>query len=466
MKNFPLTTAVAILLCCNLHAQHMPEPELKFNAQYNPTRLVHSILPFDGIVPYLPFDTSFVESQMISSEDGVHFIPKINFFFRPENTNNYKEAGLPIDTGHLNFYLRGDIGGKITLPKDIDMVFNLQSYGVYTRSLGPLDPNLSLYEAYVDMKSLDKRDRLSLRFGRMSLGKYGTEMLIGNDDFIKGRSFESVRLRYKTDRSTNDVMWVQLYQPAPDTAGFEWNHPIFLATLNTFNFSEVFNLDVNLPYIIDQYNSGFRTSVLMPDVRLFGQTGGIRYSAELIYQTGITRGVVADDKLGNLNAFAAEGSLGYYTTGDKFGVDLTYYRASGDDTPGDADIKSYNVLWQNEHRRFGFIDVFKGSNVQATTLHVNLRAGERFDTGLHGVMANVLEQSDRSTGIAVPGFGPIDTESTSIGIGGDWYLNYYLSHHLNMQLSASVFSPGDYFTEVSGLDKTMYRLYLLLALRV
>ena len=215
------------------------------------------------------------------------------------------------------------------------------------------------------MKSLDKRDRFSLRFGRMSLGKYGTEMLIGNDDFIKGRSFESVRLRYKADRSTSDVMWVQLYQPAPDTAGFEWNHPIFLATLNTFNFSEVFNLDVNLPYIIDQYNSGFRTSVLMPDVRLFGQTGGIRYSAELIYQTGITRGVVADDKLGNLNAFAAEGSLGFYTTDDKFGVDLTYYRASGDDTPGDADIKSYNVLWQNEHRRFGFIDVFKGSNVQA-----------------------------------------------------------------------------------------------------
>ncbi len=426
----------------------------------------HSVLPVDGIIQYLPIDTTYLNNPEKMGTGKVQFTPLVNFFFRPEGTFNYKEAGLPIDTGHLNFYLRGDFGGKISLPKNIDMVFNLQSYGVYTRALGPLDPNLSLYEAYVDMKKLDRNGRLSLRFGRMCLGKYGTEILVGDDDFIKGRSFESVRLRYKRDRWTSDVMWVQLYQAAPPAANFDWNHPIFLATFNTFNFSNAVNFDVNLPYIIDQYNSGFRTSVFMPDVRFFGRVSSIRYSAEFILQTGSAVGILDETIEGSVNAYAAEVSAGYAPENSKISFDLTYYLGSGDDDPTDTDIKSYNVLWQNEHRRFGYIDAFKGSNVQAATLHFDWKIGRLVSTGVHGVFASVIEQNDRSSGIAVGPINELGTSSTSIGMGGDWYLNYYYNHNLNFQFSASAFSPGDYFTNVSGLDKTMVRLYLMMALRI
>jgi hypothetical protein len=58
------------------------------------------------------------------------------------------------------------------LPKNIDLVFNLQSYGTYTRSLGPLDPNIKLYEGYVDMKKLDKNGKMSLRFGTHGLSAF------------------------------------------------------------------------------------------------------------------------------------------------------------------------------------------------------------------------------------------------------------------------------------------------------
>lgn len=426
----------------------------------------HSILPIDGVIEYLPKD-SVDNSVMPEGSAKIRFNPTVNFFFRPEFTSNYKEAGLPIDTGQLNFYLRGDIGARISLPKNIDMVVNLQSYGLYTRSLGPLDPDMSLYEAYVDMKSLDRAGRMGLKIGRMSIGKYGTELLVGDDDFIKGRSFESVRYTYRNARWKSDNMWVQLYQAAPDTVNFDWNHPIFLGTFNTFMISEGFNIDVNLPYLIDQYNSGFRTSVLMPDVRLFGNSGNLRYSAEMIYQTGLTRGVVADEKLGNVNAYAMEAGLGYYTSDDKFGIDVSYYRASGDDDPTDADINSYNVLWQNEHRRFGYIDAFKGSNLQAATLHLNWRIKDELDLGVHGVYASVLEQVDRSTAVAtLPSLQNLGTESTALGIGGDLYLNYYLSQQVNVQLSASLFSPGEYFTAVNGIDDMLVRVYGVLALRI
>ncbi len=432
----------------------------------NPDDVVHSVLPADGVIPYLPYDSAYTAEEPSLSSRKVQFTPLVYFFFRPESTINYKEAGMPEDTGQLNFYLRGDIGGKLSLPKNIDMVVNLQSYGLYTRSLGPLDPNLSLYEAYVDMKKLDRAGKLSLRFGRMSLGKYGNEIIVGDDDFIKGRSFESVRLRYKTNRSTSDLMWVQLYQAAPDAANFDWNHPIFLGNFNTFKLSEGVNLDANLIYIIDQYNSGFRTSVFMPNVRVFGQSGNLKYSAEAILQTGSAKGILNDNVEGSVSAHAIEVGAGYASDDDKILADIAYYRASGDDNPTDDEIKSYNVLWQNEHRRFGYIDAFKGSNLQAFTFHLNWNVGPLVATGIHAVYASVLEQQDRSPGIATGPVNNLNTESKNIGVGGDAYINYYFSPNLNMQLSASVFSPGDYFTAVNGIDDTMVRMYLLLALRI
>jgi hypothetical protein len=205
----------------------------------------------------------------------------------------------------------------------------------------------------------------------------------------------------------------------------------------------------------------------MPDVRVFGQVSGFRYSAEFIYQVGTTEGIVTKDAKGKVNAYAAEVSAGIFSNDQKVGLDLSYYRASGDDQPGDINIKSYNVLWQNNHRRFGTIDAFKGSNVQAGTLHLNWNIGRLVATGIHGVYANVLEPKDRSTSIATkPSLNALETTSKSIGYGGDWYLNYYFSHHLNMQFAAAVFKPGEYFTEVSGLDRAMLRMYIMLAARL
>ena len=315
---------------------------------------------------------------------------------------------------------------------------------------------------------------MSLRFGRMDIGVYGTEIIVGNNAFGNGRSFESVRYIYKTQKWQSDLMWVQLYQEAPDSANFDWNHPIFLGTFNKFNFSPSINLDANLPFIIDQYNSGYRTTVFMPDIRLHGHLSNFRYSAEYILQTGTAKGILNENITGTVNSYAAEVSAGFATSDNKLQIDLAYYRASGDDNTADGDIKSYNVLWQNEHRRFGYIDAFKGSNVQATTLHLDWQIGRLISTGFHGVIANVLELKDRSTGIATVPLGPITTTSTSIGSGGDVYLHYYYNHNLNFQLSVSMFSPGEYFTAVNGLDengdpnidKTMTRLYLMMALKI
>ncbi len=430
------------------------------------TEKLNSTLPQDGVIPYLPLDSTYFRTETGISIGKVHFKPTVNFYFRPEGTVNYKGATMPEDTGHLNFYLRADFGGRLSLPKNIDMVLNIQSNGIYTRSFGPLDRTVSLFEAYVDMKKLDKDGKLSLRVGRMSIGRTGNELLIGDNGFGTGRSFESVRFQYHTPHSNHEVLWAQLYQEAPDSVNFDWNHPIFLATLNTFHFSPAVNLDANMPYIIDQYNSGYRTSVFMPGVRLFGAINNFQYNAEFIYQTGTGHGIVTDAATCKVNASVMELAAGYLLSDKKLLIDFTYYRGSGDDQPNDNELKSYNYLWQNEHRRFGHIDAFKGSNVQAGTIHLDWKIGRLVATGIYGVYAEVLEPLDNSTGVATVPLSSITTTSKSLGYGGDWYVNYFYNHYLNVQLSTSVFSPGEYFTAASGIDKTMFRFFLIMTLKI
>lgn len=111
---------------CLLALVLLMQVTLSLNAQ-NANEAAHSILPADGIIQYLPKDITAATTPAILSTNKLQFTPQINFYFLPEGTLNYKGAGLAVDTGHLNFYLRGDFGAKLSLPKNVDMVFSLQS---------------------------------------------------------------------------------------------------------------------------------------------------------------------------------------------------------------------------------------------------------------------------------------------------------------------------------------------------
>ena len=108
MKNVSLSLFLVLsVFAGNVNAQ-MIEPTMTDDS----TSVAHSILPVDGIITYLPHDSMYTTDHISSSAGKIRFTPLVNFFFRPEGTFDYKEAGMPIDTGQLNFYLRGDFGGN------------------------------------------------------------------------------------------------------------------------------------------------------------------------------------------------------------------------------------------------------------------------------------------------------------------------------------------------------------------
>ncbi len=426
-----------------------------------------SILPSDNPLEYQPKHDSVPFGSFGKAGGKLKFTPLVNFFFRPEFTYNYKEAGQPIDTSYFNFYLRTDLGFRLSIPKNIHFVANLQAYGTYTTIIGPLDKTLGLYEAYMDARNM-RNSPFSFRFGRMNLGKYGTEMLVGDDDFIRGRSFESWRLRYETQKVTSDLMWVQLYTFTNDTIfGGAWHHPVFFSAFNTVRIKDEINLDINLPFMVDQYIGPWRTYTLMPDLRLHGNVKGFRYSGEFIYQGGWTKNYLQADRKGSVQAFATELNLGYRHNKGKWSADLSYYYASGDDNESDNTIKSFNTLWQNEHRRFGHIDAFKGSNIQAATLHLNYRVIKEIDMGIHALYARVNEPTDKSPGLStLANINRLNTENRNIGYGGDYYINYYLMDFFALQVSVSAFMPGAYTTEINRIGAPMVRAYILACVKI
>jgi hypothetical protein len=97
VKNTKITWKVCLLALVLLM-----QVFLSLNAQ-NTNEAAHSILPADGIIQYLPKDTTAATTPAILSTNKLQFTPQINFYFLPEGTLNYKGAGLAVDTGHRSF---------------------------------------------------------------------------------------------------------------------------------------------------------------------------------------------------------------------------------------------------------------------------------------------------------------------------------------------------------------------------
>ena len=60
----------------------------------NSNEAPHSVLPADGVIEYLPKDSAYFQDDVKLSTGKISFDPSVYFFFRPESTINYKEAGI------------------------------------------------------------------------------------------------------------------------------------------------------------------------------------------------------------------------------------------------------------------------------------------------------------------------------------------------------------------------------------
>jgi stearoyl-CoA desaturase (delta-9 desaturase) len=456
-----------------MHANHHRRPHLFNPSVWDPAKLgpqAHvdrATAPIRALLALLFFLIP-ATAHAVEVVGDTGFVKKVDvfgrFFIRPDVRNNDTDFNSAASDTGFYFALRGNLGVAVSLPLDVRAVINLQNYGFYSLKLGPLDDTVRLYEAFVELRNIGGTP-FSYQIGRIELGKYGTELLIGNRDFDQGFSFESWRLRYEVEHIRSDWMWVQQYQTVGTEMSPVLKHPVVLMTYNTFNLLDELSLDAYFIALIARHFEGFQTTTLTAGGRAFGNVDQLDYTAELAYQFGpATR----DDGMGtgHVRAYAFEARAGYRL------VDLplrpriaaSFYRASGDHDPSDSVVGSFNLLWQNDHARFGNADRFLGSNLQVIkgTLSVDL-AEANGDTvlGANGYYATVPEVLDRSNGVLDTTLAPTLRADAShyLGWGADVFLNYNYSPNMLIAVDGSVFVPGDYIHDNIGAKSVVLRTY-------
>ncbi|MDP2307949.1 MAG: alginate export family protein [Pseudomonadota bacterium] len=395
-------------------------------------------------------------------------------FFRPELTQNLSDYDSDAADIGFVFALRGNLGVAASLPLDVDVVVDLNSYGLYALLLdaGPLDPEVRLYRGYVEARDLGNTP-LDLRVGRAEVGTYGTGMLLSTDDFNDGFSLEGLRLRWDTDRVVLDIMWNQLYAdltPAPDATVEEWGHPVLVGTHNTVRVSPGLSVDAYFWWMVYRPFAGYRaTQTYVPGLRASGAGAGFDYSVEGTLQMGSAAGfngteadADAEVAAGNqdaLFAYAVEPRVGYTLGRVRLGA--RYYRASGDADATDEKVGTFNHMWQDPHGRFGNLDHFVGSNIQFEGVEATWRLAD-------GARASSLRSTAYALQAVEPGdnahgafdVAPATDAGTALGVGADVSYRYLYSENLSFEFNVSAFQPGRYVTSTVGTGDTMFRAYI------
>ena len=414
---------------------------------------------------FLIFSSPFVNAQE-DNKAGTFSIDGY-FFFRPDLDFNHGNPDFFIGNKAFNFFLRSDLGVDYFLSKNVRIRTSIQSFGVYTLDDGPLDAQLRVFEAFAEMKDIGG-SKLDLKFGRFTLGDYGTGMLIGDQDWYKGRTFDAVKLSYNPGKLKSDLIWLQLYQLSDQLDG--WNHPVLFLQHNHYKFSQARLLDAYVYFLVDKHVGPYRSYTLMPGLRFSDKTRALRFYAEINPQTGWLDPGIDNDTIGggSIFAYGAEAGISYlFSAKKKTEIGLHYYISSGDDDLQDNQLKTYNSFWQEEHQRFGNIDLWLGSNIQAFTLGFRTKLNANFSYGVNLVQAAVLVAGDPSPGLLKANV--ITTTNpdagTNIGFGGDIYCKYKYSDELKFIFNYSLFNPGDYILDNGGKDAFIMRLYAMCVAR-
>lgn len=384
-------------------------------------------------------------------------------YFRPELGLNRHDYDFGATDTDFIFTLRTNTGLKVDLKNDIYMVVDLQSYGTYNLQNGPLDPSIKLYQGYLDFVDIGGSP-WDIRVGRAELDQYGDGMLIAPDRFYDGFSLEQARARYDTEKVVLNIAWHQLYAAGVSDTGEEtWRNPVLFGTHDTVFIDPSFSVDAYWWWLVSKPFMGFVTQTYNVGGRVFGTVGEsvtLDYSAEGVWQTGTAKLLTDTSVTANINASAVNPKVGLGTGPLHFG--LEYYRASGDDDLSDGVIRSFNLMWQDPHGRFGNLDRYLGSNIQSgiVSAEVALGGGEMAGhLGINGVALSVLAVGDPNAGVFEDGAAPRPNAPTAIGKGGDLWWYQPINRQVQWDMNVSLLKPGALVADTAGHSDLLFRTY-------
>lgn len=369
---------------------------------------------------------------------------------RPEYQGKYADPGnYSADQGDF-ISSRVRLGARLKIDEEVAARIDFQTNHLYGQTAVVKD-GVRLYQGFIDFSPPQKR--WSLKLGRQCLGAMGSELLVGNDDFGPGISFDAVRINHESPRRAFTAWFSQ----RSETGSLGADDSAFSGMWLTLTPSTAANFDV---YALSNRNIPrgvfLRESLVTAGARMHGSwTGALSpgYSLEGVRQFGSSGS-------GSIGAWAVEAS-GEITLDlpAKPRARLMYGAASGDAAPRDENDRTFNPLFQDIHPRYGDADLFTLSNMRIVNPKIEFFPASRFSFGTQAVFAAVQEPADI---ISPANFGAGTNPSAGKFVGSEYdlFFNYKRSKNLTFSFAWARFFPGAYVKDNLRTSSPSDRFYI------
>lgn len=392
--------------------------------------------------------------------------------------------------GVLNRYV-GGLGGPVGEPAD-------PKHLEIVRVLNDIDGDgVFVYQGYIEAAHIGD-SIFSMRFGRQEMA-YGTEWLLGNQDWYDGQTFDGIKGIFEfTDNHRLDLFWAKLAErdttidsaigsPALNQGGDDSDLYGAYFTANQLGGSSIgmdayvigLSDDANIVWNvyaeddgIDGYdafnflsiegNRSFLDS-WWAGVRFFREREhGFTFSAEATYQFGSIETNLDndgdfdfnDDDSLSIGAWGLETFFAYTwdtPTNPSIKGGLTYATGSDIDDYESGDSATFFTPAGEIHPRLGMMDLVDASNVLAINLGY-AGSANRHSWGVdlwhfeHDEVDPFVEGQVVDNTLYEDGFDLSD----EIGQELDLWYNYQYSEHMVAQFAISYFNAGGYFEDLNN----------------
>lgn len=324
---------------------------------------------------------------------------------------------------------------------------------------------LDLHNAFVEFEVPAGDERaLGVRLGRQGL-LFGKQRLVSHLPWANSqRSWDGARLTLETGGWNIDAFYTR-FVPTEKYGFNDWaSGSDFWGVYATGQLGEGKSVGLDLYYLglsndgpVTVNGTSGEESRYTVGSRVFGKFGdsGFDYDAEAAYQFG-------EIGSADVSAFMLAAQLGYTVTDAGWeprvfvGVDL----ASGDDSPGDGDVETFNQLFPLGHAYFGQMDFIGRQNITDLSLGMTVKPTDRLTLSgqLHHFVRTSGDDSVYNAGGGVlratsPG------ASDEVGQEIDFKATYAVDRHLTLEAGYSHFFAGDYLSD-TGTDEDVDFYYL------
>jgi hypothetical protein len=311
---------------------------------------------------------------------------------------------------------------------------------------GSLGDDINLYQGFLELQKIGGSS-FSVRLGRQE-HTYGTELLMGDNDFYAGLAFDGGRGWWSTDRYDVNLFYYKVleenvFQDFGFVDGESADKNFFGGTLDWKVSEKAGTFGAYLLRFQDLDSNDAWWDVGARFAKMPSKDTRFDWNVELVFQNG-------EESTGSLDikGFAAEGWFGYtFGNGPRHRVHVGGLIASGDDDPTDTDEEDFIPLFGDNHawNRLGDADFFTTTNITDWNVGYNFTSANEkhsFFAAFHKFTMN-----EELGAIPVNSFfvAPFVPGEDDLGTEFDLKYSYLFAENTKLSVGVSNLAPGDAF---------------------